>query len=106
MRCRAFVLGDWIVHDLFCIVEVDPTGNEGRWLGGWGSLVRSVLHLSNFSGAVGVAVSGGRVFLLREICQGLRLCAGGLSLHVACLRLSLRVCVDVCLTVMSVSVEE
>ena len=82
MRCRAFVLGGWIVHDLFCNVEVDPTGNERRWLGGWGSLLRSLLPLSHFSGAVGVAVSGGRVFLLREICQGLRLCAGGLSLHV------------------------
>jgi len=82
MRCHAFVLGGWIVHDLFCNVEADPTENEGRWLGGWGSLLRSVLHLSHFSTAVGVAVSEGRVFLLREIYQVLQLCAEGLSLHV------------------------
>ena len=82
MRCRAFVLGGWIVHDLFCNVEVDPTGSEWRWLGGLGSLLRSVLHLSHFSAAVGVAVSEGRVFLLREICQVLQLCAEGLPLDV------------------------
>jgi len=82
MRCHVFVLGGWIVHDLFCNVEADPTGNEERWLGGWGSLLRSVLHLSHFSAAVGVGISEGRVFLLREICQVLQLCAEGLSLHV------------------------
>jgi hypothetical protein len=39
------------------------------------------VHLSHFSVALGVAASEVRVFLLREICQGLQLCAEGLSLH-------------------------
>jgi len=82
MRCYAFVSGGWIIHDLFCNVGADPTGNEGRWSGGCGSVLRSALHLSHFSVALGVAVSEVRVFLLLEICQGLQLCAEGLSLHV------------------------
>ena len=82
MCCHAFVLGGWIVHGLFCNVEADPTGNEGRWLGGWDSLLRSVLHLSHFAAAVSVGISEGRVFLLREICQVLQWCAEGRSLHV------------------------
>jgi len=69
MRCHAFVLEGWIVHDLFCNVAADPTGNGGRWLGGCGSVLRSTLHLSHFSVAIGVAVSEVRVFLWLEIRQ-------------------------------------
>jgi len=81
MRYHASVLGGRIVHDLFCSVGTGPTESEGRWLGGWGSVVRSALHLSHFSVALDVAVSEVRVSLLLEICQGLLLCAEGLSLH-------------------------
>jgi len=35
------------------------------------------VRLSPFSVGLGVVVSGVRVFLLREICQGLQLCAEG-----------------------------
>jgi len=82
MRCHAFALVGWIAHGLFCNVGADPTGSEERWLGGCGSVLRSAVHLSHFSVALGVAVSEVRVFLLREICQGLQLCAEGQPLHV------------------------
>jgi len=42
-------------------------------LGGFGLVMRIAMHLSLFYVALGVAVSEVRVFLLREICQGLRL---------------------------------
>jgi len=82
MRCHAFVLVGWIAHDLFFSIGADPTGSEERWLGGCGSVLRTAVHLLHFSVALRVAVSKVRVFLLREICQGLRLCAEGQPLRV------------------------
>ena len=64
------------------IVRADPTRSEERLLGGFGLVLRIAMILSHFSVALGVAVSEVRVFLLREICQGLRLCAEGQLRHV------------------------
>jgi len=82
MCCHAFAMVGWIAHDLFCSVGADPTRSEERLLDGCGLVLRISMHLSHFSVALGVAVSEVRVFLLREICQGLRLCAEGQPLHV------------------------
>ena len=76
------MLVGWIAHDLFCSVGADPTRSEERLLGGCGLVLRIAMHLSRFSVALGVAISEVRVFLLREICQGLQLCAEGQPLHV------------------------
>jgi len=82
MRCRAFALVSWIARDLFCSVGADPTWSEERLLGGFGLVLRNAMRLSHFAVALGVAVSGVHVFLLREICQGLQLCAEGQPRHV------------------------
>ena len=67
-----FALVSWIAHDLFCLVAADPTMSEERLLGSCGLVLRIAMHLSHFSVALGVSVSEVRVFLLREICRGLR----------------------------------
>ena len=54
---------------LFCIFDPSPTGSDVKVLCGLGWMLMSSQHLSQFSDALGVAISGSRVLCGMEFAE-------------------------------------